>query len=91
MSKSNRGFASMSEEQHKAISSKGGKAIKPEWRGFSRDPKFAALCGAKGGKNVAPKNRSFSKDPALAAAAGKKGAKASNAAKLAKRLGAVGC
>jgi general stress protein YciG len=50
--KSKRGFAAMTPEQRRAISSLGGKAVKPENRMFSRDRVFASAMGRKGGLNT---------------------------------------
>lgn len=47
--KARRGFAAMSEEQRIRIASRGGSAIKPENRSFSRDPELARRAGRKGG------------------------------------------
>ena len=44
-----RGFGSMSPERRKELATKGGKAIKPENRAFSRDRELAAKAGRKGG------------------------------------------
>ncbi len=81
--KGKRGFASMDQEQQRAIASKGGASIKPENRSFSRDHALAVEAGRKGGKSVRKKNRSFSRDRELAAESGRKGG-LSRAAKRAK-------
>lgn len=74
--KSKRGFASMSPEKRAAIASKGGKAVKPENRAFSKDRALASSAGRKGGVLTKGENRTFSLDRQLAAEAGKKGRKA---------------
>ena len=67
---SNRGFASMDEEQRREIASKGGQA---SGGNFKNDPERAVEAGRKGGHNVPADERSFSKDHELAAEAGRKG------------------
>jgi general stress protein YciG len=74
--KGKQGFASMLPERQREIAATGGRAVRPENRGFSRDPELAAKAGRKGGKSTAPEKRSFSIDHALASAAGRKGAAA---------------
>jgi hypothetical protein len=69
-----RGFASMTPEKRREISSKGGKAGKPENRAFSVNRELAAEAGRKSGKASRPSKRSFSMDPRLASRAGKLGA-----------------
>jgi general stress protein YciG len=64
-----RGFAAMSPERHRAISSKGGSSVRPEKRSFYTNPDLAIEAGRKGGK-------AFSRDPALARGAGAKGGRA---------------
>ena len=76
--KRKRGFGSMSPERQREIAKKGGGAVKPENRSFSRDPELAARAGRKGGKSVRPENRSFSRDRDLASDAGRKGGHASH-------------
>lgn len=49
--KSNRGFASMDEDKQREIASKGGKAVPPEERSFSKDRSLASEAGRKGGEN----------------------------------------
>jgi general stress protein YciG len=73
MPNSTKGFASMTAERRREISSKGGKSAKPENRTFFRDREIAAAAGKKGGKSVSPKHRPFSRDLDLASRAGKKG------------------
>jgi general stress protein YciG len=46
---SNRGFASMDEEQQRQIASKGGRSVPNEKRSFSIDRRLAAEAGRKGG------------------------------------------
>ena len=45
-----KGFASMSPERLKEVTSKGGRAVAPENRAFSRDPELARIAGAEGGR-----------------------------------------
>jgi len=71
--KSNKGFASMTPERRREVASKGGKAVKPQNRSFSRDKDLAREAGKKGGKNVKPQNRTFFKNRELARSAGKSG------------------
>lgn len=71
--KGKQGFASMSEERRREIAAMGGRAVKPENRGFSRDPELAAKAGRKGGQSTAPEKRSFSMDREFASRAGRKG------------------
>lgn len=47
---SKRGFANMSPERLKEVSSKGGSSVKPENRAFSRDGELAARAGQMGGR-----------------------------------------
>lgn len=47
---SNRGFASMDEDQQREIARKGGQSVAPENRSFSRDHELAREAGAKGGQ-----------------------------------------
>lgn len=68
-----RGFAALTPERRKAISSLGGKAVKPQNRSFSRNKDLAISAGKKGGISVSPENRSFSRNRALAAESGRKG------------------
>jgi general stress protein YciG len=44
-----KGFASMSGDRHKQISSKGGASLAKEKRHFARNPDAARKAGAKGG------------------------------------------
>lgn len=73
LEKSKRGFASMSAERRREVARKGGLAVKPENRAFSKDKKLAVKAGRKGGSSVSPQNRAFSRNPALASSAGRKG------------------
>ena len=73
MDKKPRGFAAMSPEKRREIASKGGKAVAPENRTFSRQPDLAARAGHMGGTSVPPEKRMFSRDPEAAARAGKLG------------------
>jgi uncharacterized protein len=74
--KKKRGFACLSPEKRAEIAAKGGRAVKPQNRSFSRNRLLAAAAGHKGGKAVSPAKRSFSADKELAARAGRKGGKA---------------
>ena len=47
---SKRGFASMSLEKKREISSKGGKSVPSEKRSFSQDRELASKAGRKGGQ-----------------------------------------
>jgi general stress protein YciG len=49
MSVSRRGFASLTPEQRRAISSKGGLAVDPTKRAFKRNRSLASKAGRKGG------------------------------------------
>ena len=44
------GFAAMTPEKQRAIAAKGGRAVPPENRTFSRDRTLAAKAGRKGGQ-----------------------------------------
>jgi general stress protein YciG len=70
-----RGFASMDPEKRRLIAAKGGRAVDPAKRSFSKDRALAARAGSKGGKGVPAERRSFSLNKALAAKAGKLGGK----------------
>lgn len=48
-----RGFASMTPERRREISSLGGSSVKPENRAFSRDRTLASKAGRKGGLALA--------------------------------------
>lgn len=47
--KKRKGFAAMDPDKVRAIASKGGKAVPPERRSFSRDRALATSAGRKGG------------------------------------------
>ena len=49
--RSRRGFASMSPEKRREVSSKGGKSVSSEKRTFSQDRQLASKAGRKGGLN----------------------------------------
>jgi general stress protein YciG len=66
-----RGFASMDPEKRRLIAAKGGRAVRPESRSFSKDKSLASRAGKKGGQNVSPEKRSFALDKALAVRAGR--------------------
>jgi general stress protein YciG len=71
--KSKRGFASMTPERRSEIARKGGKAVKPENRSFSKNADLASTAGRKGGSSVKKEKRAFSLNRQLASEAGKKG------------------
>jgi uncharacterized protein len=71
--KKKRGFASMSAERRREITSMGGKAVPPEKRPFARDRALAAEAGRKGGVNLRADKRAYSLDHALAARSGAEG------------------
>jgi general stress protein YciG len=48
--KSERGFASMSEEERREIARKGGESVPDEKRSFSQDRELASEAGRKGGQ-----------------------------------------
>jgi general stress protein YciG len=62
--KSKRGFGGMSPERRKAISSLGGKAVKPENRSFSQSRELAQTAGSKGGKVPRKKATDHGTNPA---------------------------
>jgi general stress protein YciG len=68
-----RGFARMTAERQREISSMGGAAVAPANRSFSQDRTLASSAGIKGGRSVKGENRSFSTNRELASAAGKLG------------------
>lgn len=76
--KGRRGFASMTPEQRKSISSMGGKSVRKEARSFSRDNELARRAAKAGGLGVPSEKRTFSVDRAKAAEAGRKGGKVSH-------------
>jgi general stress protein YciG len=47
--KMRKGFATMTPEQRRVIASKGGKALAPEQRSFSKDRSLASAAGKVGG------------------------------------------
>jgi general stress protein YciG len=49
--KSERGFASMSEEERREIAKKGGENVPDEKRSFSQDRELASEAGRKGGQS----------------------------------------
>jgi general stress protein YciG len=49
--KSERGFASMSEEERREIARKGGESVPDEKRSFSQDRELASEAGRKGGES----------------------------------------
>ena len=44
-----RGFASLTPDERRAIAAKGGRALKPEQRSFSKNRDLASAAGRKGG------------------------------------------
>jgi len=54
---SNRGFASMDPEVHKAICSKGGKAAHAQGKAHEFTPEEARAAGSKGGNAVAANSK----------------------------------
>lgn len=80
---SRRGFASMSPERQREISSLGGKSVPPEKRSFTKDPNLASKAGRIGG--LKSKGTAFAKNRALASEAGRKGGltRAANRGKVA--------
>lgn len=44
-----RGFAALSPEKRREISSRGGRSVDPAKRAYSRDPELAMRAGRKGG------------------------------------------
>ena len=70
---SKRGFASLTPERRREISSLGGKAVPREKRSFSQDRELASTAGRMGGLAVPGSKRSFSQDRALASSAGRQG------------------
>jgi hypothetical protein len=63
----------MSPERQREIASRGGKAVKPESRAYSKNRDLAREAGSNGGRNVHDAKRGFAKGPTFAAEAGKKG------------------
>lgn len=74
--KRKQGFASMSPEELRAISAKGGMSVPAEKRPFSQSRELASKAGKKGGDSVSPENRQYSRDRDLASRSGKAGAAA---------------
>jgi uncharacterized protein len=68
-----RGFAAMSPEKRRAISSKGGKSAPDEKRTFSTNAAIAKLAGQKGGSAVPAEKRYFTLDRAFASRVGRIG------------------
>jgi len=62
----------MSPDVLREISRKGGRAVQPSSRSFSRDANLAKSAGKKGGRSLSADKRAFRRDPSLAAAAGRK-------------------
>lgn len=75
VTKSRRGFASMSPEAQKKIASMGGKSVPSDRRSFSQNRALASVAGRKGGQSIRPDQRSFFQNRKLAAEAGRKGGK----------------
>lgn len=71
-----RGFALLTDERRREIAKRGGLAVPPEKRTYSRDKMTAAEAGRKGGTNVPAERRAFFKDRELAVEAGRKGGSA---------------
>ena len=60
MSTSKRGFATLTLERRREVSSMGGKAVAPEKRMYARDRDLASSAGRKGGKAAhVPRTSSF--------------------------------
>jgi general stress protein YciG len=55
--KSERGFASMSEEERREIAKKGGESVPDEKRSFSQDRDLASEAGRKGGESRGDRDR----------------------------------
>jgi general stress protein YciG len=71
--KAPKGFAALSPERVREISSMGGKAVPDEKRAFVVNRDLAVKAGRKGGNAIPAANRTFSRFPEKAAAAGHKG------------------
>lgn len=67
-----RGFAAMSPERLREVSSRGGKGTPKERRAFHLKPELASKAGKIGGKMRAAEDRAFA-DPDFAREAGRKG------------------
>ena len=68
-----RGFASMDPDRRREIAAKGGRAVDPAKRSFSKDRELARAAGSKGGKRVPAEKRSFAQSKELASRAGLRG------------------
>lgn len=68
-----RGFALMTPERRREMAQRGGLAVPPEKRTYSRDKDKASEAGRKGGNNVPAERRAFSTNRELAVEAGRKG------------------
>jgi len=68
-----RGFASMDPERRREIAAKGGRAVDPANRSFSKNRELARAAGSKGGKGVPAEKRSFAQSKELASRAGTTG------------------
>ena len=55
--KSERGFASMSEDERHEIAKKGGESVPDEKRSFSQDRELASEAGRKGGESRGDRDR----------------------------------
>jgi hypothetical protein len=74
-----RGFAAMTPERRREIAAKGGRALKPEQRAYSRDRDLASAAGRLGGSMVPPEKRPFSVDREHAARCGRLGGQKAHA------------
>jgi general stress protein YciG len=68
----------MDPDKRRAIARKGGLAVAPEDRSFSKNRELAARAGAIGGAAIKAENRTYSKDKELAKISGRKGGLASH-------------
>ena len=82
-----RGFATLSPERLREITSKGGKAVPPEKRAYSQNTELAKIAGTKGGKSVPGERRMYSLNRDLAVASGRKGGRAAQAKRRAEAAG----
>lgn len=71
-----RGFALLTEERRREMAKRGGLAVPPEKRTYSRDKMTAAEAGRKGGTSVPADRRAFFMNRELAVEAGRKGGSA---------------
>lgn len=78
-----RGFATLTPERRKEISSMGGRSVPADKRTFSFNRELASTAGRKGGLNSSSELRSFSADRQLAATAGRAGGLATSKARAA--------